>query len=336
MAYEWQYTVDRAIVSDAAWNQKVSTTTNTELGYVSGVTSAIQTQLNSKQTLDATLTALAWYNTNWILTQTAADTFVGRTITAWTGIVITNGSGVSWNPTIEIDTTSDNNTQVENFIQNTTWSVIQFTSTTWGGGSNTAISPENQNNWNGATAYGRFGISSIWISTNSNSRSSLSTTANFTFLTNSNFLAWSERSVTWWQIDFANDPVLQCVWFMDVWTVANPVLWVYHRAPRTGESAFLKYVVRTASTETVASTSIAYDATASRYLKTYIQRDGATMTFVAMDWTTTSTDTIATFLVTHPAFVGVALSQWMSCNRNGAPAVGVARSENYRSQTFTY
>lgn len=78
---------------------------NTEFQYLDGVTSNIQTQFSNKQPLDATLTALASYNTNGLITQTAADTFTGRTITG-TGnrISITSGDGVSGNPTIDLGT----------------------------------------------------------------------------------------------------------------------------------------------------------------------------------------------------------------------------------------
>lgn len=55
------------------------------------------------QPLDSTLTSLAAYNTNGILTQTAADTFTGRTLTGTANeITVVNGDGVSGNPTISI------------------------------------------------------------------------------------------------------------------------------------------------------------------------------------------------------------------------------------------
>lgn len=59
----------------------------------------------SAQPLDSTLTALAAYNTNGLLTQTAAGTFTGRTITGTSNhITVTNGDGVSGAPTLDLDT----------------------------------------------------------------------------------------------------------------------------------------------------------------------------------------------------------------------------------------
>ena len=52
-------TGNRALISDAGGKVGASPVTSIELSYLSGVTSAIQTQLNSKQTQDPTLTSIA-------------------------------------------------------------------------------------------------------------------------------------------------------------------------------------------------------------------------------------------------------------------------------------
>ncbi len=60
----------------------------------------LQTSLDAKQPLDADLTALAGLASNGIIARTGAGTVVARTITAGSGISITNGDGVAGNPTI--------------------------------------------------------------------------------------------------------------------------------------------------------------------------------------------------------------------------------------------
>lgn len=55
------------------------------------------------QPLDATLTALAAYNTNGLIAQTAADTFAGRTITGTANqITVAQGDGVAGNPALSL------------------------------------------------------------------------------------------------------------------------------------------------------------------------------------------------------------------------------------------
>jgi hypothetical protein len=84
-------TVSRAVVSDATGKIVVSTVTSTEVGYLSGVTSAIQTQINSKQNSlgftpedvanKSTTTTLGTSNTLYP-TQNAVKTYVDNAVTS--------------------------------------------------------------------------------------------------------------------------------------------------------------------------------------------------------------------------------------------------------------
>lgn len=87
-------TANRALISDTSGKIAVSTVTSTQLGYVSGVTSAIQTQLNAKAALESPTftgtpkapTAAAGTNTTQLATtafvKTAVDTAITGAINA--------------------------------------------------------------------------------------------------------------------------------------------------------------------------------------------------------------------------------------------------------------
>jgi hypothetical protein len=106
-------TASRALVSNASGKVAVATTTLAEIGYVNGVTSSIQTQLNSKENSISLGTTLQYYrgdkswqtlntsivpeSTNLYYTNTRVRDFLLSSGTPTNGYVLgTNGSTVYW------------------------------------------------------------------------------------------------------------------------------------------------------------------------------------------------------------------------------------------------
>lgn len=106
------FTSNRAVVYDGTKLATTSTTT-TELGYLSGVTSAIQTQINSKEPTITTL-SVAKGGTGIGTTPTNGQVLIGtgtgytpNTLTAGSGININNGAGsITLNARVDIDNTA--------------------------------------------------------------------------------------------------------------------------------------------------------------------------------------------------------------------------------------
>lgn len=93
--------------------------------------------ISGVQPADATLTALAAYNTNGFLVQTATDTFVGRVVTGTTNrISVSNGDGVSGNPSIDVSSSYVGQASITTLgtVSSGTWSATTIAATRGGTG----------------------------------------------------------------------------------------------------------------------------------------------------------------------------------------------------------
>lgn len=109
-------TMNMALVSDGAGEISASAVTDVELGYLAGLTSSAQTQLDNKQPLDTDLTALAALATNGLIVKTGSGTSATRSILAGTGINITNGDGIAGDITIDSTITQYTDTEAEDAV----------------------------------------------------------------------------------------------------------------------------------------------------------------------------------------------------------------------------
>lgn len=101
--------VASAVAAIAASDIGSGAVSDSEFGYLAGVTSSIQTQLDGKQAagsyqpLDPDLTALAGLSGNGFAVRTASDTWANRSLAAGSSkLSVTNPEGVAGNPTIDV------------------------------------------------------------------------------------------------------------------------------------------------------------------------------------------------------------------------------------------
>lgn len=109
----------------------VESASNTAIQIAESQVTNLVTDLGNKQPLDADLTALAALATTGIMSRTAANTYALRTLTGTSNrIVITNGDGVSGNPTIDISSTYAGQSTITNVgtITTGTWNAGAITS----------------------------------------------------------------------------------------------------------------------------------------------------------------------------------------------------------------
>ena len=105
-------TANRALATNASGLPVASSVTDTELGYLSGVTSAIQTQINGKQSTNAELTGVAGLSATGIVQRTGAGTYTALGTTA--PLSVTSGN-------VQISLA---NTSTDGYLSSTDWNTF--------------------------------------------------------------------------------------------------------------------------------------------------------------------------------------------------------------------
>lgn len=239
---------------------------------------------------------------------------------------------------------------IDDFI-NVNGDTIRFLASIAGGGSSAPVSASANllvADLNSATTKSRKGEHQISINTTASSFAAFSnaTTANsprYQLQTKGGFFV----SYTWQQaapaigIDFANDPVLACAGLVTYTTTAvvNPATGIYHRLPRVGETAFVKYVVREGGAETVQDTAVPYTSNLVGYLKTALLWDGDndTMYFITGANGVYDIKPIANFSTTYPSTFAALFHSGLYLGRNGAglvPATTTMRIDKAERYVF--
>lgn len=108
---------------------------STVITVTAGTTVTLPTTGTLFSTANGPLNALSTYNTNGLLTQTAANTFTGRTVTGTANrITLTNGDGVAGNPTVDISSSyvGQNTITTLGTVTTGTWSATTIAATKGG------------------------------------------------------------------------------------------------------------------------------------------------------------------------------------------------------------
>ena len=241
-------------------------------------------------TLDATLNSLAGFNTNGLMVQTAADTFTGRTLTGTASrITITNGDGVSGNPTVDIDAAYVGQATITTLgtVTTGTWSATTIAANKGGTGQTTYAVGDllSANTTSTLTKIAAVASGSVLKSAGTNTLPVWGTLAS-TDLTNSSNIALLNAAQTFSNTitfgvvpQFAGTPSagndLTNVTYVTT-AIGNAVAGIKRDSVRVATTAILTATAQTATTITLGGTTLTIDSISLANGDTVLVKDSVT------------------------------------------------------------